>query len=118
MEITVIQAILIGIACWLGSVENPQPLGVAFSDALSKPIVGGTIVGVILGDIPTGVTIGAAIQAMYLGQVLIGGVATADMAFVSYPSIALAMLAGADATVAVTLAATVGVLGAAVFSWI
>ena len=43
MEITVIQAILIGISCWLGSVENPQPLGVAFSDALSKPIVGGTI---------------------------------------------------------------------------
>ena len=116
MEITVIQAILIGISCWLGSVENPQPLGVAFSDALSKPIVGGTIVGMILGDIPTGVTIGAAIQAMYLGQVLIGGVATADMAFVSYPSIALAMLAGADATVAVTLAATVGVLGAAVFT--
>lgn len=77
MEITVIQAILIGISCWLGSVENPQPLGVAFSDALSKPIVGGTIVGMILGDIPTGVTIGAAIQAMYLGQVLIGGVATA-----------------------------------------
>ena len=52
MEITVIQAILIGISCWLGSVENPQPLGVAFSDALSKPIVGGTIVGMILGDIP------------------------------------------------------------------
>ena len=116
MDITVIQAILIGISCWLGSVENPQPLGVAFSDALSKPIVGGTIVGMILGDIPTGVTIGAAIQAMYLGQVLIGGVATADMAFVSYPSIALAMLAGADATVAVTLAATVGVLGAAVLT--
>ena len=27
MEITVMQAILIGIACWLGSVENCQPLG-------------------------------------------------------------------------------------------
>lgn len=116
MEIKVFQAILIGIACWLGSCENAQPLGVNFSDALSRPIVGGTIVGLILGDLATGVTIGAAVQAMYLGQVLIGGVATADMAFVSYPSIALAMLAGADATVAVTLAATVGVLGAAVFT--
>ena len=116
MEITVMQAILIGIACWLGSVENCQPLGPNFTDALSKPIVGGTIVGFILGDVATGVTIGAAVQAMYLGQVLIGGVATADMAFVSYPSIALAMLARADATVAVTLAATVGVLGAAVFT--
>ncbi len=43
MEITVMQAILIGIACWLGSVENCQPLGTNFTDALSKPIVGGTI---------------------------------------------------------------------------
>lgn len=116
MEVNVLQAALIGIACWLGSVENPQPLGVAFSNALSKPIIGGAIVGLILGDVVTGVTIGAAVQAMYLGQVLIGGVATADMAFVSYPSIALAMMAGADANVAVTLAATVGVLGAALFT--
>lgn len=116
MEISVMQGLLIGIACWLGSVENPQPFGVAFSDALSKPLIGGTIVGLILGDIATGVTIGAAIQAMYLGQVLIGGVATADMAFVSYPSIALAMMANADAGVAVTLAATIGVLGAALFT--
>ena len=116
MDVSIFQAFLIGVACWLGSVENSQPLGVAFSDAMSRPIVGGTIVGIILGDVVTGATIGAAVQAMYLGQVLIGGVATADMAFVSYPSIALAMLAGADANVAVTLAATVGVLGAALFT--
>lgn len=116
MEVTVFQAALIGIACWLGSVENSQPFGVGLSGALSKPIVGGTIVGIILGDVVTGVTIGAAIQAMYLGQVLIGGVSTADMTFVAYPSIALAMLAGADANVAITLAATVGVLGASVFT--
>lgn len=116
MQVSVFQAALIGIACWLGSVENPQPFGVGFSNALSKPIIGGAIVGIILGDVVTGVTIGAAVQAMYLGTVLIGGVATADMAFVSYPSIALAMMAGADANVAVTLAATVGVLGAALFT--
>ena len=73
MEVSVLQAALIGISCWLGSVENSQPLGVAFSDAMSKPIVGGTVVGLILGDVVTGVTIGAAVQAMYLGQVLIGG---------------------------------------------
>lgn len=116
MEISIFQAVLIGVAAWLGGVENFQPLGVKFSDAMSKPIVGGTIVGFILGDVATGAIIGAAVQAMYLGQVLIGGVATADMGFVSYPSIALAMLAGADANVAVTLAATVGVLGAAMFT--
>ena len=49
MDVSIFQAFLIGVACWLGSVENSQPLGVAFSDAMSKPIVGGTIVGIILG---------------------------------------------------------------------
>jgi PTS system mannose-specific IIC component len=53
---------------------------------------------------------------MYLSNVVIGGVATADMAFVSYPSIALAMLANADANVAMTIAASVGILGAAYFT--
>ncbi|WP_249028780.1 PTS mannose/fructose/sorbose/N-acetylgalactosamine transporter subunit IIC [Tannockella kyphosi] len=116
MEVSVLQAALIGIACWFGSVENPQPFGIIWADCLSKPLVGGVIVGIILGDMATGAIIGAAIQAMYLGNALIGGVAVADMAFVSYPSIALAMIAGADAEVAVALAATIGVLGAAVFT--
>ena len=111
-----IQALLLGIACWLGSIENPQPFGLSLSDILSRPIVGGAIVGLILGDVKTGVIIGAAIQAMYLGNVVAGGVSAADMAFVSYPSIALAMIAGADTAVAVTLATTVGVLGAALFT--
>lgn len=116
MDVSVFQAIMIGIACWLGSIENPQPLGLALSDMLARPIVGGAIIGLILGDLGTGVAIGAAIQAMYLGNVVAGGVAAADMSFVSYPSIALAMIAGADTTVAVTLATTIGVLGAALFT--
>lgn len=116
MEVSVFQAALVGVACWLGSYENPQPLGTALSDALSKPLVGGAIVGLILGDLSTGVMMGAAIQAMYLAQTLIGGAATADMPFVAYPTIALAIVAGADSGVAVTLAATVGVLGAALFT--
>ena len=116
MEITLFQAFLIGVFCWLASIENCQPFGILFSSTLAKPLVGGAIVGLILGDVKTGVIIGAAVQAMYLGNVLIGGVATADMTFVAYPSIALAMLAGADAEVAITLAATIGVLGAALFT--
>lgn len=116
MEVTIIQAVLIGFVCWLGSIENPQPLGLALSDMLARPLVGGTLVGLILGDLTTGVIIGAAIQTMYLSNVVAGGVAAADMSFVSYPSIALAMIAGADTTVAITIATTVGILGAALFT--
>ena len=112
----VLKALLIGLFCWLGSYENCQPLGVTFSGALSRPIIGGMIVGIILGCPAEGVIMGATIQSMYLANVVIGGVASADMTFVAYPSIALALLAGASAEVAMTIAATVGIIGAAIFT--
>ena len=112
----ILKALLIGIFCWLGASENCQPLGVVLAGALQKPLVGGTIVGIILGKPTEGIMMGAAIQTMFLANVVIGGVATADMSFVAYPSIALALLANADANVAMSLAATVGVIGAALFT--
>lgn len=112
----VFKILLISIFCWLGSIENSIPFGITFSNALAKPIVGGAIVGIILGRPVEGVIMGATIQAMYLGNVVIGGVASADMTFVAYPSIALALMSGSDANVAMSIAATVGILGAALFS--
>ena len=116
MEVTLLQAALVGLACWLGSCENPQPFGLSFSDTLSRPIVGGAIVGLILGDVATGCIIGAAIQTVYISNIVAGGVSAADQAFVTYPCTALAMAAGADSALAITLATTVGVLGAAGFA--
>lgn len=112
----ILKILLISICCWLGSIENSQPLGVTFSSALSKPIIGGAIVGIILGKPTEGILMGATIQAMFLGNVVIGGVAAADMTFVSYPSIALALMAGSNVNVAMSIAATVGILGAALFT--
>jgi PTS system mannose-specific IIC component len=108
--------LLISIFCWLGSIENSIPFGFTFSNAIGKPIVGGAIVGIILGQPTQGVMIGAAIQTMYLANAVVGGVAAADTTFVAYPSIALAMMAGASTEVAMSIAATVGILGAALFS--
>jgi PTS system mannose-specific IIC component len=112
----VLKAALIGFMCWFSAADNGSPLGIQFHLLFQNPVVGGWIVGLILGKPVEGLLIGAAIQAMYLGNVVIGGVATADMPYVAYPSIALALLANADANVAITIAATVGVLGAAVFT--
>ncbi len=112
----VLQAALIGFACWFASYENGSPLGLRLHMLFSSPLVGGFVVGLILGRPTEGLLMGVAIQTMYLSNVVIGGVATADMPFVAYPSIALALLANADATVAITIAASVGVLGAAYFT--
>lgn len=112
----ILKILFISIFCWLGSIENSQPLGATFSNALGKPIVGGAIVGIILGKPTEGILMGATIQAMYLGNVVIGGVAAADMTFVAYPSIALALMSGSDVDVAMSIAAIVGILGASLFA--
>lgn len=112
----VLKAALIGLACWFGSIENGSPLGIKLHMLFYNPMMGGFIVGLILGRPTEGLLMGVAIQTMYLSNVVIGGVATADMPFVAYPSIALALLANADANVAMTIAASVGVLGAVYFT--
>ena len=113
----VFKAILIGLFGWLSSSENPAAGVCAFKTAITGPIAGGLICGIILGDIPTGVIIGCAVQTIYLSNLVIGGAMTADMNFVSYVCIPLAMLSGADVDIAMALAATIGVLGAALFTF-
>lgn len=113
------KAILIGIFCYIASLGVPWFLGTTGGFYyLSRPLISGMFVGLILGDIRTGILIGAAVQALYLSLIVPGGVAAADITFVAYPAIALAMLSGADPEVAVSLAATIGLLGVIFFNLI
>lgn len=111
------KAILLGIFCYLASLGVPWFLGTTGGFYyLSRPLVSGMFVGLILGDVHTGIIIGAAVQALYLSLIVPGGVASADITFVAYPAIALGMLSGADPEVAVALAATIGLLGVILFN--
>ncbi len=60
MEISLFQAILLGIFACLGSFIPlaGYPVG---NYTIGRPLVGGLIVGIILGDVQTGIIIGAAI---------------------------------------------------------
>ena len=40
---------------------------------IERPLVVGAVTGILLGDIPTGVAIGAALETIYMGAVNIGG---------------------------------------------
>ena len=113
------KSILIGVFCYLASLGVPWFLGTTGGFYyLSRPLISGMIVGLILGDVQAGISIGATVQALYLSLIVPGGVAAADITFVAYPAIALAMLSGADPEVAVSLAATVGLLGVIFFNLI
>lgn len=112
-----IQAVLIGIFCYLGSLSCPWVFGLTGGwYTLTRPLVSGLVVGIILGDVTTGIMIGVAVQAVYIAMVTPGGVMPADLNFVAYPAIALGILSGAEPEVAVTIAATIGILGTIIFN--
>lgn len=89
----IIEATLIGILCYLGALSSPWLLGLTGGWYLiTRPLISGMLVGIILGDIKTGIMIGVAVQAVYIAMVTPGGSMPADLNFVAYPAIALGIL--------------------------
>ena len=77
---------------------------------LAKPLVGGLICGVLLGDVKTGLEIGCAIQLTYLSYMTIGGAATVDQGFLAYPITAI--MTKMDAGSAIALGTAVAIIAA------
>ena len=78
---SLIQALLIGVFAYLGRNQVPWLFGTTGGFyCVGRPLVAGAIVGLILGDVTTGVLCGVAVQAMYLGQIVAGGGAEAAIA--------------------------------------
>lgn len=124
MTITWIQAILFGLLACLASM--PGMGGTAIGNyTLGRPLVAGLIVGLIVGDVSTGIMVGAAIQVIYIGLVTPGGTVSADVRAISYIGIPLSIAAikglGIDpstveaAQMAAALGAAVGTLGTVLF---
>lgn len=124
MEINWIQAILFGLLACLSSM--PGLGGTTFGNyTLGRPLVAGLIVGLIMGDMRTGIIVGAAIQVVYIALVTPGGTVSADVRAISYIGIPLSIVAikglGIDpsteaaAGMATALGAAVGTLGTVLF---
>ena len=65
MEISWFQAILFGVFACLASM--PGMGGTVLGNyTLGRPLVAGLVVGIILGDVKTGIIVGAAIQVIYI----------------------------------------------------
>lgn len=122
MSISVWQAALLGIFACLASMPGMGG-SVIGNYTLGRPLVGGLVVGIILGDIQTGIVAGAAAQMVYIALVTPGGTVSADVRAVSYIGIPLSVLAirnmgltGEAATqMATTMGAAVGTLGTVLF---
>ena len=78
---------------------------------LNRPIVIGSLVGLLLGDLHTGVIIGASLEAVFMGVVNIGGASAAEPGIATAVGTAFAIMLGKGSEVALTLALPIGILG-------
>ena len=78
---------------------------------LNRPIVIGPLVGLFLGDLHTGVVVGASLEAVFMGVVNIGGASAAEPGIATAVGTAFAIMLGKGSEVALTLALPIGILG-------
>lgn len=108
----VLQCALISICYYLGHIYSSFGGFLVGNYTLCRPLVGGFICGVILGDIPKGLEIGIAIQLAYMGSFAVGGSVAMDVGAVSYPVTAVAIISNLDVGTALAIGAPVSILAA------
>lgn len=124
MEISWIQSIILGLFACLSSMPGLGGSSIG-NFTLGRPLIGGLVCGIVLGDVPTGILVGCAMQMVYIALVTPGGTVSADVRAVSYIGIPLAMAAlksygleaasSEGAALATSFGAMVGTLGTVLF---
>ncbi|AXQ77729.1 PTS sugar transporter subunit IIC [Streptococcus chenjunshii] len=115
MTISWLQAALLGLFASLSSMPGMGGSSIG-NYTLGRPLVGGLVCGIILGDLKTGIVCGVAMQLVYIALVTPGGTVSADVRAVSYIGIPLAMVAirsrgiDVDSSGAADLAKSMGTL--------
>lgn len=103
MQITVLQAVLLGLFCFLIS-TGLFPLGWLSMSIMSKPLIHAAIIGLIMGRLQDALLIGCVIQAAYIGQMSIGGVQTLpNIACALWFALPLTLVSGGDAAECLTI---------------
>ena len=109
---SIFQALLLALFGWMSSIYSPVLCGgLGGWYTLGRPLVSGMVIGIIMGDVQTGIIMGAAIQMLYIGLATPGGAMPADVNFASWIGIPLAMAAGAGTEFALALAVPLSTLG-------
>lgn len=84
------QAILISLFVYLGAIGSIVGNTLGWYN-LGRPIVASLVVGVIMGDVPTAVTLGLLLQLANLGSVTPGGAVGWDLSYATYIGVAGAL---------------------------
>ena len=95
-----IPAILVSIVALLAAMDE-QLFGASM---MARPLFTGPIIGLIMGDLQTGVIIGATLESMFMGSIMVGSAVPPEVYASSILSIAIAIQTGAGTGTAVALA--------------
>lgn len=100
-------ALVFGILYWFAT----NKLWYGTLHLIRQPIVLAVSIGLIMGDLPNAMIIGASLQMIYLGAIAPGGTLPSDEALAACIAIPLALEANLEPGIAVTLAVPIGLLG-------
>lgn len=99
MSHTMIQALLLGLLAFFGKFDL-----LTGTSLITRPIVLGPIVGLILGDVQAGTTIGATLELAFLGQYSVGAFIPPNVVVGGILGTAFAITTGKGAEIAFTMA--------------
>lgn len=106
-SVTVMQALLAGLSYYLGTAV------LGYTNMLYNPLVIALPLGLVMGDVPQAMIIGAYLQMVYIGVVSgLGGVATVDKPLATAITIPIAIATGMKPELAMAIALPFGILGA------
>lgn len=106
MEYSIIQIILIFLVTFVAAIDQ-----FSFLESLYQPIVMGPVVGAILGNVQTGLVVGATYQLMTIGNMPVGGAQPPNAVIGGIMATVFAITAGLEPTAAVAAAIPFALLG-------
>ncbi len=106
-------AIMVGLLYYLA--QSPFLANLGFT-VFYRPLIAGTLIGILMGRPAEGIAIGANINVLYLGWISAGGSLPGDPSLAGYLGTALVLGSGMDVSGALALAAPLGLLGSLTWS--
>jgi len=106
MDYSIIQILLVFIVTFIVAIDQ-----FSFLESLYQPIVTGMVIGLILGDLNTGLIVGGTYQLMTIGNMPIGGAQPPNAVIGGIMATVLAISLGLEPTVAVATAIPFALLG-------
>ena len=112
MEFSIIQVALVFVVTFIAAIDQFN-----FLESLYQPIVTGAVIGLILGDLNTGLLVGGTYQLMTIGNMPIGGAQPPNAVIGGIMAAILAIATKLEPNAAVGLASPVALLGSLVLPW-